>query len=87
MKPARGSVAVRSEGAASSDPGVGRRAVDLLGRFANPLPVRASRSEKDVSNAVVLTLIAVLGAFVVFFGSAYLSSGLRLPHPRSWRHG
>ena len=87
MKPARRSVAVRGDGAASRDLAVGQRAVDLLGKFAPPTPLQASGSEKDVTNAVVLSLIAVLGAFAVFFGSTYLSSGLRLPDPRSWRHG
>jgi hypothetical protein len=87
MKPDRRSLPVRSAGAVSGDPGVGRRAVDFLGRLADPSPVQASRSDKDVSNAVVLTLIAVLGAFVVFCGSTYLSSGRRLFGRRSWRHG
>src|SRR5215210_2338285 len=87
MKAARRSVPVRSAGALSGDPGVGRRAVDFLGRLADPSPVQASRSDKDVSNAVVLTLIAVLGAVVVSCGSTYLSSGSRLFGRRSWRHG
>jgi hypothetical protein len=87
VKPARRLAAARGDGAASRDPGVGRRAVDVLGKLAPPTPLQASGSEKDVTNAVVLSLIAVLGAFAVFFGSTYLSSGLRLPDPRSWRHG
>jgi hypothetical protein len=87
VKPARESAAARGDGAASSDPGVGRRAVDVLGKFAPRPPLQASGSQKDVTNAVVLTLIAVLVAFLVFLGSTYLSSGLRLFAPRSWRHG
>jgi hypothetical protein len=86
VKAPRRSAAARGESAASRDPGVGRRAVDLLGKLAPRPPVRASGSEKDVTNAVVFTLIAVLGAFFVFMGSTYLASGVRLD-PRSWRHG
>jgi hypothetical protein len=86
-KPARSSVAARGDGAASRNSGVGRRAVDVLGNLAPPSPLQASSSEKDVTNAVVFTLIALLGAFAVFLGSTYGSSGLRLRHPRSWRHG
>ena len=86
VKAPRRSAAARGESAASRDPGVGRRAVDLLGKLAPRPPVRASGSEKDVTNAVVVTLIAVLGAFLVFIGSTYLASGVRLD-PRSWRHG
>jgi hypothetical protein len=78
---------VRGDGPASGDPGVARRAVDLLGTLAPRSPVQASGSEKDVTNAVVFTLIAVLGAFLVFFGSTYSFSRLRLFVPRSWRHG
>jgi hypothetical protein len=85
-KPARRSVAAHGDGAASRNSGGGRRAVDMLGELAPPSPLQASGSEKDVTNAVVFTLIALLGAFVVFLGSTYGSSGLRLPHPRSWRH-
>jgi hypothetical protein len=87
LKPARKPVAARGDGAASRDLGVGRRAVDVLGKFAPRSPLQASAGAKDVTNAVVLTLIAVLGAFLVFFGSTYLASGLRLFNPRSWRHG
>jgi len=86
MKPARRSVAARGDGAASRDSAVGQRTVDLLGKLAPPSPLQASGSEKDVTNAVVFTLIALLGAFAVFLGSTYGSSGLRLPDPRSWRH-
>jgi hypothetical protein len=86
VKPVRRAAAVQSNRTASSDPGVGRRAVDLLGKLAPRSPVQASRSEQDVTNAVVLTLIAVLGALVVFFGSTYSPSGLRQLDPRSWRH-
>ena len=85
VKPARESAAAR--GAAIRDAGVGRRAVEVLGRFAPRSPLQARGSEKDVTGAVVFTLIAVLGAFLVFLGSTYLSSGLRLFAPRSWRHG
>jgi len=73
----------RDNGAAYRDPGVGRRALDFLGQLAPRTPQQASAGEKDVTNAVVFTLIAVLGAFVVFFGS---TNGLRLLDPRSWRH-
>jgi hypothetical protein len=86
VKPARRSVAARGDGAASRDSALGRRAVDVLGKLAPPSP-QASSSEKDVTNAVVFTLIALLGAFAVFLGSTYGSSGLRLPDPRSWRRG
>ncbi len=85
VKPARRSVAARGDGAASRDSAAGQRAVDLLGKLAPAAPLQASGSEKDVTNAVVFTLIALLGAFAVFLGSTYGSSGLRLPHPRSWR--
>ncbi len=85
VKPAGRSVAARGDGAASRDPGVGRRAVDFLGQLVPPrAPLPASAGEKDVTNAVMFTLIAVLGAFLVFLGSTY---GLRLLDPRSWRHG
>ena len=87
VKPAPSSAPARGDGAASRNPGVGRRAVDLLGELAPSAQLQASGSEKDVTNAVVFSLIAVLGAFAVFFGSTYLSSGVRLPDPRSWRHG
>jgi len=72
----------RENGAAHRDPGVGRRALDFLDRLTPRTPQQASAGEKDVTNAVVFTLIAVLGAFVVFFGS---TNGLRLLDPRSWR--
>jgi hypothetical protein len=85
-KPARRSGAARGDDAASRDSALGRRAFDVLGKLAPPTPLQASGSEKDVTNAVVLTLIALLGAFAVFLGSTYGSSGLRLPHPRGWRH-
>jgi hypothetical protein len=87
VKPAPSSAPARGDGAASRNPGVGRRAVDLLGELAPSSQLQASGSQKDVTNAVVFSLIAVLGAFAVFFGSTYLSSGVRLPDPRSWRHG
>ena len=87
VKPAPSSAPARGDGAASRNPGVGRRAVDLLGELAPSAQLQASGSEKDVTNAVVFSLIAVLGAFAVFFGSTYWSSGVRLPDPRSWRHG
>jgi hypothetical protein len=87
VKPVRRSPAARSAGAASRNPGVARRAVDLLDKLAPRATVPVSGSEKDVTGAVVFTLIAVLGAFLVFFGSTYLASGLRLLDPRSWRHG
>ena len=86
VKAPRRSAAARAESSASRDPGVSRRAVDLLGQLAPRSPVRASGSEKDVTNAVVLTLIAVLGAFLVFIGSTYLASGVRFD-ARSWRQG
>jgi hypothetical protein len=86
VKAPRRSATARAESAASRDPGVSRRAVDFLGKLGPRSPVRASGSEKDVTNAVVFTLIAVLGAFLVFIGSTYLASGLRLD-PRSWRQG
>jgi hypothetical protein len=86
VKPARRAAAVQSERTASSNPGVGRRAVDLLGKLAPRSPVQASRSEQDVTNAVVLTLIAVLGALAVFVGSTYSSSALRQLDPRRWLH-
>lgn len=87
VKSAPSSAPARGDGAASRDPGVGRRAVDLLGELAPSSQLQASGSEKDVTNAVVFTLIALLGAFAVFLGSTYGSSGLRLPDPRSWRRG
>jgi hypothetical protein len=66
---------------------LGRRAVDVLGKLAPPTPLQASGSEKEVTNAVVFTLIALLGAFAIFLGSTFVSSGLRFPDPRSWWHG
>ena len=83
VKPAHRLAPARDNGAAYRDPGVGRRALDFLGQLAPRTPQQASAGEKDVTNAVVFTLIAVLGAFVVFFGS---TNGLRLLDPRSWRH-
>jgi hypothetical protein len=83
-EPAHRSAAARADGAASRDPGVGRRVIDVLGGLAPPSPVQTSGGEKDITNAVVFTLIAVLGAFLVFFGSTF---GLRLFDPRRWRHG
>ena len=87
MKPARRSFAARGDGAASRDSALGRRAVDVLGKLAPASTLQASSSEKDVTNAVVFTLIALLGAFAVFLGSTYGSSALRLPDPRNWRQG
>jgi hypothetical protein len=84
VEPAQRSAAARANRAASGDPGVGRRVVDALGGLAPPSPLQTSGGEKDVTNAVVFTLIAVLGAFLVFFGSTF---GLRLFDPRRWRHG
>ena len=87
VKPLRRPAAAAGDGGASKDPGAGRRAVDWLGQLAPPSPARANDGENDVTNAVVLTLIAILGALLVFLGSTYLSSGLRQLDPRSWRHG
>jgi hypothetical protein len=85
VKPAGRSAAARGDAAASRNPDVGRRAVDFLGQLVPPrAPLQASAGEEDVTNAVMFTLIAVLGAFLVFLGSTY---GLRLLDPRSWRHG
>jgi hypothetical protein len=84
VEPAHRPAAARGDRAATGDPGVGRRVVDALGGLASRSPLQASAGEKDVTNAVVFTLIAVLGAFLVFFGSTY---GLRLFDPRRWRHG
>jgi hypothetical protein len=86
VKPAHASAAARGNGAVSKDAGVSKRAVDFLGKLAPRPSLQASTTEKDVSNAVVFTLIAILGALLVFFSSPYLSSALRLFYPRSWRH-
>jgi hypothetical protein len=65
--------------------GVGRRAADLLLDSLTPRRgVPTGESSEDVSSAVLLTLIAVLGAALVFAGSTYLPSRRRLLHPRTW---
>jgi hypothetical protein len=64
--------------------GFRRRAADLFGSIAPSRALPVTESSKDVSSAVVLTLIAVLGA-VLIFAAAYLSSGRRLVDPRKWR--
>jgi hypothetical protein len=65
---------------------VPNKAVDLLGRLPSPAVKSASRSQ-DVSSAVVLTLIAVLGALALLVGARYLPTATRLLPPRKWRHG
>jgi hypothetical protein len=75
----RGSVAATGHG-------IRGRAADLLGSIAPRRALRSGGGSKDVSGAVMLTLIAVLGAAAVFAGSAYLPSGRRLVDPRKWRH-
>jgi hypothetical protein len=74
----RGSVAAAAHG-------IRRRAADLLGSIAPHKAVPAAGRSKDVSGAVLLTLIAVLGAGLIFAGSTYLPSRRRLLNPRKWR--
>jgi hypothetical protein len=81
LKPVQRSATARGDAAVSRDPGAGRRAVDFLGQLAPRSPLQASAGEKDVTNAVMFTLIALFGAFLVFLCSTY---GVRLLNPRSW---
>jgi hypothetical protein len=69
---------------AATGHGIRRRAADLLGSIAPSRALPVADGSKDVSSPVVLTLIAVLGAALVFAG-AYLPSGRRLLDPRNWR--
>jgi hypothetical protein len=50
----------------------------LLAPFTKAPALPATRGSNDVSGAVLLTLIAVVGAFLVFVGSTYLPSVPRL---------
>jgi hypothetical protein len=77
-------VAHRSSVAAAAH-GIRGRAADLLGSIAPRRALPAARSSKDVSGAVLLTLIAVIGAVLVFAGSAFLPWWRRLVDPRTWR--
>jgi hypothetical protein len=58
-------------------------AAGLLDTLAPRTPLRAERSSEDVSAAVLLTFVAVIGAFLVFLGSHYLPSMPRL----TWSRG
>jgi hypothetical protein len=69
-----------------SGTGIRSRAADLLFRSLAPrraLPP-AGESSEDVSPAVLLTVIALLGAALGVAGSARLGSGRRLLDPRNW---
>jgi hypothetical protein len=65
---------------------VPNQAADLLGRLPRP-SVQAGQSSEDASTAVMLTLIAVLGAFAVLLGSRFLPTATRLRAPWHGRHG
>ena len=70
------------------DAGIQRQAVGLLGRSLASMPtLRATGGDEEVSSAVVLTLIAVLGALLVFLASTYLPAGLGLADLRNRWHG
>jgi hypothetical protein len=64
-----------------------RYAADVLGRLASQRPaLQASDSSgPDISNAVLLTLIAVLGAFAVLFSSSLMGRASRVLERRTWR--
>ncbi|HYX89500.1 MAG TPA: hypothetical protein VE753_09040 [Gaiellaceae bacterium] len=58
-----------------------RRAAGLLDTFAPGRPqLPAGGSSKDVSSAVLITLLGVLGAAVVLAGSTYTPARRRLRH-------
>ena len=84
-KPARHAATAHRDRIVGTDHGIRGRAADLLGSIAPRRALPAAHSSKDVSSAVLLTLIAVLGAGLIFAASAYLPSGRRLLHPRKWR--
>src|SRR6266498_4165979 len=72
---------------ARSEAGIQGQAVSLLGRSLASMPSpRAGEGDKQVSSAVVLTLIAVLCAFLVYLASRYMPGGLRLAVRNRW-HG
>lgn len=85
VQPKPSSASASAHGPASA--GVNRRAVDLLGSLARPPSLEAGEKAKEVSSAVVYTLIAVLLAAAFFLVSTFRPAGLRVIDPRTWRHG
>ena len=61
-----------------SDNGVRQTASRLLAPFTKAPALPATKGSNDISNAVLLTLIAVVGAFLVFVASTYMPSVPRL---------
>jgi hypothetical protein len=65
---------------------LGAGAANLFDSLAPRTPLPAAQSSEDASNVILLTLIALVCAFLVFLGSKYVPSMPRLPVPRSpWR--
>ena len=61
-------------------------AAAALGRMATRSPaVQASDGGPNVSNAVLLTLVAVLGAFAVLIASSLMGRTSRIFERRAWR--
>jgi hypothetical protein len=84
-KAARTPAAAPPHRAARRGRGIRNAAADVLRSLAPKAPLRADETSKDVSSAVLLTLIAIVGALVIFAGSTYLPAGRRLLDPRRWR--
>jgi hypothetical protein len=64
---------------------VPRNAADALRNLAPRPAMQASDEGQNVSNAVMLTLVAVLGAFVVLFGSTLMGRASNGVGRRNWR--
>jgi hypothetical protein len=82
-RPVRTHAAERSTGRDRSIPG---RLGNVFGSFAPRRALPAPESSDDVSGVVLMTLIAVLGAALVFAASTYLPFRGRLLDPRRWWH-
>ena len=64
---------------------VPRNTADVLRNLASRPTVHASDSGPNVSNAVVLTLVAILGAFAVLFASSLMGRAPRVLERWTWR--
>ena len=72
-------------GAARHFATVPHNAADVLKNLAPPPPVPASDGGQNVSSVVLLTLVAVLGAFAVLFGSSLMGHASQTFGRWNWR--
>jgi len=86
-KSARRAAAALSGGVARTGRGIRQSAANLLGSLAPRRPLPAGGSSNDVTSAVLVTLIGLLGAALIYAGSTYLPLGSRLRRLRHWWRG